>query len=62
MANVYRYEAADGVTEDDIKAFEWAEKAALQGHTQALLLAVFGTDQSYLDNQTHVTYYSVMFR
>ena len=36
LANVYRYEAADSVTEDDIKAFEWAEKAALQGHTQAL--------------------------
>ena len=36
LANVYRYQAADGVTEDDIKAFEWAEKAAIQGHTQSL--------------------------
>lgn len=36
LANVYCYAAADGVTRDRIKAFEWAEKAALQGHTQAL--------------------------
>ena len=36
LANVYCYAAADGVTRDRIKAFEWAERAALQGHTQAL--------------------------
>lgn len=37
LANVYRYAAADGlVTKDCVKAFEWAEKAAIQGHAQAL--------------------------
>ncbi|HUH57834.1 MAG TPA: hypothetical protein VL020_04910 [Pseudomonadales bacterium] len=37
LANVYCYAAAaDGVIRDRIKAFEWAEKAATQGHTQAL--------------------------
>lgn len=36
LANVYCYAAADGIIRDRIKAFEWAEKAAIQGHTQAL--------------------------
>ena len=36
LANVYCYATADGVIRDRIKAFEWAEKAAIQGHTQAL--------------------------
>ena len=53
LANVYCYAAADGVIRDRIKAFEWAEKAAIQGHTcsaaryLSLICAIFVTLQHF---------------